>query len=382
MKLNKLLLSIFASLITFVFLPGVAAISNSEIIFKSDVVDFSDYGINLAERSGEFKEISITDLQVGDVFVDVDEEAKKIISISRTEKKIIIDTCRPDFYEVMESYKLPEQNIKIDITDESADTRAGKNIFNKSFTVKKIYSNNVGKVAFEADLNAMLNLDASIDIPVKKKNGLVKVGGNFNIGVESANIRAEISRKYASEEIKLINIDEKKSGLKIKTKIFTKTEADGEIKANLNLKGNISGSVTFSSTLERRWLNLPLPTKCGVIRDFNINMTENFVVSTPKMVSLEQVIGLEFSLSILGIDLADVRSQAEPYFRANGNVDTSLSFGVDKKFKVTVEPPKNILNAECETGINVDTSLNLIKNLYKKDFGEKNLLIYRCAGNK
>lgn len=379
--MNKLL-SMFVFLTAFVFLPNIFAVSNSEIIYKSDVIDFSDCGIDLAEKSGEFKEISIMDLQVGDVFVDVDEIAKKIISVSRTEKKIIINTQKPDFYDAIESYKLPEQSIKIEIADELADSRANKNIFNKDFTVKKSYSNDIGKVSLETGLNASLNLNATIDIPIKKKEGVVKVDSDFEIGIKSAKIEADISRKYTSDKINLVDVNEKKSVLKINTQINTQTVATGQINAQLALSGKISGGVAFFSTLERRWFNLPLPTKCGVTRDFNVDMTENLVISTAKQVSLEQLFAIEFSLSVLGIDVADVTAQAEPYFKANGYVDTSTSFTVDKNFKVSVTPPKNTLGAECEFGINMNTSLNLIKNLYKKDFGEKNLVVYRCSGKK
>lgn len=380
MKLNKLLLSTFASLITFVFLPGVAAVSNSEIIYKSDVVDFSDCGINLAERSGEFKEISIMNLQTGDVFVDVDEAAKKIISISRSAKKIIIDTQTPGFYEAIEYYSLPEQNIKIEIGNELADSRG--NVLDKDFSIERNYSNKAGKVSFKANLHADLSVDANIKMPKKKEKGVIKVGSGFKITMNSAKIEADISKKYDSKEIKLFDVDKEIPGLKIKTKIITQTVANGEIKAQLDMsESKISGGVAFSSTLERKW-GVPVPTKCGVTRDFNVDMKENLVLSVPKSTSLEQLFGLEFSLSILGINLAEVKTKAEPYFRASGKVDTSLSFHVDKNFNYTVTPPTNRLSAECEVGINMDTSLSLVKNLYKKDFGEKNIVVYRCAGNK
>ncbi|MCH5150931.1 MAG: hypothetical protein J1G30_09715, partial [Spirochaetales bacterium] len=249
--MNKLL-SMFVFLTAFVFLPNIFAVSNSEIIYKSDVIDFSDCGIDLAEKSGEFKEISIMDLQVGDVFVDVDEIAKKIISVSRTEKKIIINTQKPDFYDAIESYKLPEQSIKIEIADELADSRANKNIFNKDFTVKKSYSNDIGKVSLETGLNASLNLNATIDIPIKKKEGVVKVDSDFEIGIKSAKIEADISRKYTSDKINLVDVNEKKSVLKINTQINTQTVATGQINAQLALSGKISGGVAFFSTLERR----------------------------------------------------------------------------------------------------------------------------------
>ena len=53
-----------------------------------------------------------------------------------------------------------------------------------------------------------------------------------------------------------------------------------------------------------------------------------------------------------------------------------------KTSPTTSKSPEKIFSAECEFGVNSDTSLSLIKNLYKKDFGEKSLVVYRCAGNK
>lgn len=382
MKINKLLLSMFVSLITFILLPNISAVDNSEIIYKSDVIDFSDCGINLAERSGEFKEISIANMQVGDVFVDADETAKKIVSISRTKKKIIINTQTPDFYDAIESYKLPEQNIKIDIGEELANSRATKNIFSRDFAVRKGYSNNVGKVSFEATLNAALNLNAKIDIPVKNKEGMAEVGSSFEIGVKSAKVEAGISQKYSSNKIELVNIDKKNSVLKINTKIVTQTIATGKINAQFSLFGKVSGGVTFFAILERRFLKLPLPTKCGVRREFGVDMAENLTVSIEKPINLEQLLGIEFGLSVIGIRLADVSSYVEPYFRADGNIDTSMSFNVDRNFKITSTPPKNVFDAECEFGINMNTSLCLLKNLYKKDFGEKNLVVYRYSGKR
>lgn len=382
MKMNKLLLSLFVSLITCVLLPSVSAVSNSEIIYKSDVIDFSDCGINLAKRNGEFKEISITDVQVGDVFVDVDETAKKIVSVSRTKNKIIINTQAPEFYDAIESYRLPEQNINIDIGEELANSRGTKNIFSRDFSIKKDYSNDIGKVSFEAALNAALNLNASINIPIKEKEGMVSVGSSFEIGVKSAKIEAGISQKYCSNKIELVNIDKKNSVLKINTKIVTQTIATGKINAQFSIFGKITGGVTFFSILKRRFLRIPLPTKCGVSRDFNVDMAENLTISIEKPINMEQLLGIEFGLSVIGIRLANVQSYVEPYFRADGNVDTSMSFNVDKNFKITSTPPKNVFDAECEFGINTDTSLSLLKNLYKKDFGEKNIVVYRYSGKK
>ena len=142
---NKIVLSIFVSLITFVLLPQIVAVNNSEIVYESTVADFSIQGINLSEKNGEFVTANLMDLQPGDIVIfDAADEslARKVTEIKRFANKIVIDTQHPDFYDVMESYFFPEQNIKINLIDDMANSRG--EIFNKSLAVRKEYSNNVG----------------------------------------------------------------------------------------------------------------------------------------------------------------------------------------------------------------------------------------------
>lgn len=381
---NKIVLSIFVSLITFVLLPQIVAVSNSEIIYESTVADFSIQGINLSEKNGEFVTANLIDLQPGDIVIfDAADEslARKVTEIKRFANKIVIDTQHPDFYDVMESYFFPEQNIKINLIDDMANSRG--EIFNKSLAVRKEYSNNVGQVSFETNLNASLDLIATVDIPVKNKKGLIKIGTAFELGMTSTKLDATISKEYKSDEITLTDFNETNKVLKINTKIVTQTSATGAIKAEIQLNEKINGEVAFSAILERRWFKLPLPTKCSVTRDFKIESSESVVVEVSESTGLKQMFGINFNFSVLGLSIAEVKAKIEPYARASGNIDAQLSFEVDKDFKTSLtKSPEKIFSAECEFGVNSDTSLSLIKNLYKKDFGEKSLVVYRCAGNK
>lgn len=381
---NKIVLSIFVSLITFVLLPQIVAVSNSEIVYESTVADFSIQGINLSEKNGEFVTANLMDLQPGDIVIfDAADEslARKVTEIKRFANKIVIDTQHPDFYDVMESYFLPEQNIKINLIDDMANSRG--EIFNKSLAVRKEYSNNVGQVSFETNLNASLDLIATVDIPVKNKKGLIKIGTAFELGMTSTKLEATISNEYKSDEITLTDFNETNKVLKINTKIVTQTSATGAIKAEIQLDEKINGEVAFSTILERRWFKLPLPTKCSVTRDFKIESIESVVIEASESTGLKQMFGINFNFSVLGLSIAEVKAKIEPYARASGNIDARLSFEVDKDFKTSLtKSPEKIFNAECEFGVNSDTSLSLIKNLYKKDFGEKSLVVYRCAGNK
>lgn len=381
---NKIVLSIFVSLITFVFLPQIVAVDNSEIVYESTVADFSIQGINLFEKDGEFATANLIDLQPGDIVIfDAADEslARKVTEIKRFANKIVIDTQHPDFYDVMESYFFPEQNIKINLADDTANSRS--ELFNKSLVVRKEYSNNVGQVSFETNLNASLNLIATVDIPVKNKKGLIKIGTAFELGMTSTKLNAAISKEYKSDEITLTDFNETSKVLKINTKIVTQTSTTGAINAQIQLNEKIMGEIAFSSILERRWFQLPLPTKCSVNRDFKIESSENVVIEASESTVLKQMFGINFNFSVLGLNIAEVKAKIEPYARAGGNIDAQLSFEVDKDFRTSLtKSPKKIFSTECEFGVNSDTSLSLIKNLYKKDFGEKSLVVYRCAGSK
>ena len=382
MDYKKAFLSIFVFLMAAVTLPEIVAIGNSEVIYEPEVADFSDYGIDLVEADGSFRQKNLTELQVGEVFIDVDETAKKIVSISQTQNRIVIETEEPTFYEVLKSYKLPEQDIEITFDENLAGSRSEVKVLDKSLSVHKDYSNNVGNVSFGTTLKALLNVNANIDIPVKNKKGLMKVGSKFELGMSDAKIQADISKEYKSEKIELVKFNEKNSVLKINTKIVTQTIANGAINAELELSGKVCGEIAFSSVLERRLFQLPLPTNCAVTRDMQIEMKEKISASTKKSTCLEQMLGIEIDFSLLGINIANISSNVEPYVEANGKADVGLTFEVDKDFKVNTKRLDKLLEAECEIGIDSDTSLSLIKNLYHKDFGEKSLVIYRCAGNK
>jgi hypothetical protein len=380
---NKIFVSIFICLSMFVFLPQTVAVSNSKIVYESGVADFSVEGIDLVEKNGKFVPACLIDLQLGDMVIfDTSDEslARKVVSINRYANKMIINTQQPDFYEVMDSYELPEQNIEIQLDGNTVEGR-GK-IFDKTLSINKSYSDKIGKVSFNTELKATLDVNANIDIPITKKNGVVKLESKFTLGLQNTRLKTEITKEYNSGKIKLADFNEKNSVLKIYTQIVTQTISTGGINAELDLSAEVVGAVTASAELKRKWF-VPVPTKCGVSNSFDINVNEAFNVSTSKLTNLQQQIGIEFEFSCLGINIATFSSQVAPYARANGKIESALSFKVDKDFKPSLtRSPGQVLNAECELGINSDTSVSLIKNLYKKDFGEKSLVVYRCAGNK
>jgi hypothetical protein len=157
----------------FVLLPQTVAVSNSKIVYESGVADFSVEGIDLVEKNGKFVPACLIDLQLGDIVIfDTSDEslARKVVSINRYANKMIINTQQPDFYEVIYSYELPEQNIEIQLDGNTVEGR-GK-IFDKTLSINKSYSDKIGKVSFNTELKATLDVNANIKSPIKKKNGV------------------------------------------------------------------------------------------------------------------------------------------------------------------------------------------------------------------
>ena len=90
------------------------AFNDSIFDYQNKVIDFSEYGIQENVRSGEAVEISIQDLDVGDVFVDVDGTALKVKSVTEVDGEIIIDE---ESFGKIRDYKKVYDNTIGDVLD-------------------------------------------------------------------------------------------------------------------------------------------------------------------------------------------------------------------------------------------------------------------------
>ena len=90
------------------------AFNDSIFDYQNEVIDFSECGIQENVRSGKAVEISIQDLEVGDVFVDVDGTALKVKSVTEVDGEIIIETTQAELLEVFQFVRIPEQEMELD----------------------------------------------------------------------------------------------------------------------------------------------------------------------------------------------------------------------------------------------------------------------------
>lgn len=81
--------------------------------YQANVKDFSDDGINENVVGGRFVQASPLDLQVGDIFIDVDGTAQKVISITKKGNEITIDTIEPNIREVFLFLYSPDREIEV-----------------------------------------------------------------------------------------------------------------------------------------------------------------------------------------------------------------------------------------------------------------------------
>ena len=99
---------------------------DSTLVLKPNVKDFSDVAIRENVLDGRAVQYSPLDLKVGDIFIDVDGGAKKVVSVSKKGNKINIKTAKPDFKEVFEYICIPEQESDFSpVVNDYLDNRYG-----------------------------------------------------------------------------------------------------------------------------------------------------------------------------------------------------------------------------------------------------------------
>ncbi len=99
-------------------------IHDSVLILSAKIKDFSDIGIRENITRGKAVNASPLDLEVGDIFIDVNGKAKKVISITRSGNNISINAVTPEISEVFDGINIPEQTADFNTAIEERDAFA------------------------------------------------------------------------------------------------------------------------------------------------------------------------------------------------------------------------------------------------------------------
>ena len=84
-----------------------------ELTYKKGVLDFTNHGLPVI-RNGEVYQPTPVDLKVGDIFIDVDGNAKKVTSVTEENNTIIINTVKAEFFEFVEDYNVTDWQINFE----------------------------------------------------------------------------------------------------------------------------------------------------------------------------------------------------------------------------------------------------------------------------
>ncbi|MCQ2241491.1 hypothetical protein [Treponema sp.] len=99
-------------------------IHDSILILSAKIKDFSDVGIRENISRGKAVTTSPLDLEVGDIFIDVNGKAKKVVSITRSGNSISINAITPEVKEVFDGIQIPEQTADFSAAIEERDAFA------------------------------------------------------------------------------------------------------------------------------------------------------------------------------------------------------------------------------------------------------------------
>lgn len=104
-------------------------IRNSVLILSAKIKDFSDTGIRENITRGKAVTSSPLDLQVGDIFMDVNGHAKKVTAIVRMGNNISITAVTPEISEVFDGINIPEQEADFQSAIQEREARVRSNDF-------------------------------------------------------------------------------------------------------------------------------------------------------------------------------------------------------------------------------------------------------------
>lgn len=113
MKNKKFIISIFLAVLSFSAFSLDGLLRDSTFYIKHNIKDFSEDLIKGNIEKGVLVNPSPLDLKVGDIFIDVDGGAKRVVSITRTGKNISIKTEKPEILDVMDYVDIPDQELDL-----------------------------------------------------------------------------------------------------------------------------------------------------------------------------------------------------------------------------------------------------------------------------
>ncbi|MBO5288243.1 MAG: hypothetical protein J6B11_02515 [Spirochaetales bacterium] len=381
------------------------AFTNSIFDYQNEVIDFSEYGIQENVRSGKSVEISLENLKVGDIFIDADGTALKVVTVSFVDGEIIIETEQPELMEVFQFVSIPQQDLELEYYGQnfrSASSRGDMSILDKNLSgdnvksidkditlssknpkvtanIKGRFRNNKSTITTEFQLPyTKLNTHGTWKPwkwTIDYKKGTAKLGydcdlefgAGLGVGIEAKKTWDILLFEGAAVDPSTV------SGVKaevyfwpgISGKITSEVQAYARIAMNVGGQCRLDGEGILCIPHDfRTWGNDPLSSA-----GFSSNVTLSG--------KLEAKFGPKISLVLLGISVASINGGAGPYL--SGNAEMSSYIYRDFRNSTNNEE-KFILSGNMEIGVCASVGIGMINDKISMTVWSNDYPLYYKSG--
>ncbi len=331
--------------------------SNTIQDFRPAVIDFREDGLLGCFRDGVLVNPSPADLKAGDVFIDVDGNARKVARVVREGNDWYVDTVRARFEEVFVYAEIPTQVLVFNGENFAPQSIAGSRSVSAaavppggplglSWTIptleKEIYKSGTEdsptfalvKLAFGGSLNSTITLGfraPSLTLTSWKfwkasswRQNYGYVSGRFDYDLAiGATLTLALAGKKETKGVPLYGFTVPAPGLEATLGLMTKTIFEGSLNftapLSVGVKGYAQAQCTLAGTFPVMW-----PT------DFTKSSSLTYYVSLdPSLnadVSLKQKIYLGADVKLVGIKITKFEAGGGPYAKVNGNITGHVGF--------------------------------------------------------
>jgi hypothetical protein len=341
--MKRIILSITLVLAGWSISAQQTAFVNTIQDFRSRVIDFREDGLTGCFREGVLINPSPADLEVGDIFIDVDGNAKLVSKIEKVGKDIYIDTVKPRLEDVFLYAEIPFQIIVFNEGNFRRDTLAGtvnrssdsKGTFNVSFE-KEIYSKppSVVKIAAEAELSSSIGIGFAAPYYTltswqwwkasswRQNQGYIQGSLDYNLAL-TGSITIALEGSKESTPVLLYGFGTPTTGIAANLGLFTKTILEGSLSLTLPLTFAVSGNAGAKCTLAGM---VPVIWPTDLTRWGSIDYSVGISPELTAEAALRQKFYLGADVTIVGIKITEFEAGGGPYIKVNGTVGGSLGY--------------------------------------------------------
>jgi hypothetical protein len=344
--------------------------SNTVQDFRPSVIDFREDGLAGCFRNGVLIDPSPADLEVGDIFIDVDGNAKKVVSVQRDGNDLYIDTVRPRLDEVYLYVEIPFQLIVFNEDNflpdtlpgfaRSADATASKATFKQNFE-KEIYNKPPALIKLTASAELTSGIAIGFAAPYysltswmwwkasswRQNSGYIEGSLGFNLAL-NATLTIVIEGSKESSPVLLYGFGTPTPGISAGLGLFTKSIMEGSLNLTVPVDFNVSGSAGAKCTLAGQ-VPVIWPTDLSTTKSLGYSVSIKPVLSAEA--KLKQKFYLGADITVVGIKITEFEAGGGPYVKLSGTVNGNVSYSSASGFLAQLDA-----QASGEIGLFLDVS--------------------------